>query len=171
MREELELMRIMRVPPMGKLVILMGDKRYEKLSDIKDSRLKRRVITAIGELMGFAGGYQALVDADVAPPLTAQTPSGSIQSKAASLKEQQDRFLETLQNTKERLIQSNSSRTMPEASPELMEATHARHAKRGSTPRRLPLGPRVPRRPRGVTTPDRLRPAGLRTSAPQPHSE
>ncbi|MEM7333804.1 MAG: hypothetical protein AAF490_17080, partial [Chloroflexota bacterium] len=103
MREEIELMRIVRVPPMGRLVIEVGSKRYENLSEISDERLKRRIITAIGELMGLAGGYQTLVDADVAPPLSAKTPSGTLQQKAASLKEQQDRFLEELERTKERM--------------------------------------------------------------------
>ncbi len=103
MREEIELMRVVRVPPMGKLVIEINGNRYENLSDISDERLKRRVITAVGEMMGLAGGYQALVDADVAPPLANQTPSGKLQQKAAALKEQQDRFLDRLEQEKDRL--------------------------------------------------------------------
>ena len=114
MREEIELMRIVRVPPMGRLVIEVGNHRYETLSEINDERLKRRIITAIGELMGLAGGYQALVDADVAPPLSAKTPSGGLQQKAASLKEQQERFLERLEQEKERLASSSSQ---PPAAP------------------------------------------------------
>lgn len=114
MREEIELMRIVRVPPMGRLVVQAASNRYENLSEIEDDRLKRQVITAIGELIGFVGGYQALVDEGVAPPLSAQTPSGGLQSKAAALKEQQDRFLATLQNEKERMAQANQSRRVPE---------------------------------------------------------
>ena len=106
MREEIELMRVVRVPPLGRLVIEIGTNRYENISDISDDRLKRRIITAIGELMGLAGGYQTLVDEGVAPPLTAQTPSGSLQRKAASLKEQQDRFLDKLEEEKSSLASS-----------------------------------------------------------------
>lgn len=113
MREEIELMRVIRVPPMGKLVIEIGTNRYENISEINDERLKRRVITAIGELMGLAGGYQALVDEGVAPPLSAQTPSGSLQKKAAALKEQQERFLETLEKEKDALARQTKG-AMPE---------------------------------------------------------
>lgn len=104
MREEIELMRVVRVPPLGRLVIEVGNERYEKITEIEDERLKRRVITAIGELMGLAGGYQTLVDEGVAPALAVQTPSGSLQQKAAALKEQQERFLESLEQEKETII-------------------------------------------------------------------
>lgn len=103
MREEIELMRVVRVPPLGRLVIEIGTNRYEQISEITDERLKRRVITAIGELMGLAGGYQTLVDEGVAPPISAQTPSGSLQQKAAALKEQQERFIASLEQEKQLL--------------------------------------------------------------------
>lgn len=121
MREEIELMRIMRVPPLGKLVVQEGGNRYEMLSEVQDERLRRRIITAIGELMGFAGGYQALVDEGVAPPLTAQTPSGGLQSKAAALKEQQDRFLDRLEQERERLAQANATRSVPDPSASVVQ--------------------------------------------------
>lgn len=121
MREEIELMRILRVPPLGKLVIQEGGSRYETLSEVQDERLRRRIITAIGELMGFAGGYQALVDEGVAPPLAAQTPSGGLQSKAAALKEQQERFLEQLEQQKAETVQANKSRTLPQVTADTVE--------------------------------------------------
>lgn len=124
MRKEIDVMRVIRIPPLGKLVIEIGDKRYERISELKDARMKRRVITAIGELMGFAGGYEALVDEGVAPPLSAQTPTGSLQSKAASLKEQQQRFLDTLAKEKSTPQKSVRSRSGPPPVPPERTPSH-----------------------------------------------
>ncbi|MBP7997975.1 MAG: hypothetical protein KA314_20505 [Chloroflexi bacterium] len=69
MRKEMEVMRIFRVPPLGKIVVEVGSNRYLNLDEIPEPEAKRRVVAAIGDLLVFAGGYQRLVDADVAPPL------------------------------------------------------------------------------------------------------
>ncbi|MCL4868535.1 MAG: hypothetical protein KJ063_06195 [Anaerolineae bacterium] len=71
MRKEIELMRVLRVPPLGKIVVEMGDNRYLNLNEIPQAEAKRRILAAIGDLVVFAGGYQKLVDADVAAPLAA----------------------------------------------------------------------------------------------------
>jgi len=80
MRNELEVMRVFRVPPLGKIVVELGGNRYLNLSEISGPEVKRRVLAAIGDLVVFAEGYQKLVDADVAPPLTSvtRTPSPAL---------------------------------------------------------------------------------------------
>lgn len=108
MDKEIEVMRIIRIPPLGKLVIQVNDTRYDTLDQIPDERLKRRLITSIGELIGFAGGYQTLVDQGIAPPIGPQMPSGSLQSQTALLKEQQNRFLETLEKEAEAVKQAKT---------------------------------------------------------------
>lgn len=74
MRKEMEVMRVLRVPPLGKVVVDLGGNRYMNLAEIPEPEVKRRVLMAIGDLLVFAGGYQKLVEADVAPPLAAVTP-------------------------------------------------------------------------------------------------
>jgi hypothetical protein len=71
MRQEIEVMRVLRVPPLGKLVVEVNEARFETIDEITDANAKRRLLAAIGELIGFAGNYDSLVEAGVAPPLTA----------------------------------------------------------------------------------------------------
>ncbi|MBK9052488.1 MAG: hypothetical protein IPL78_16725 [Chloroflexi bacterium] len=80
MRKEMEVMRVFRVPPLGKIVVELGGNRYLNLAEIPEPEVKRRVLAAIGDLVVFAEGYQKLVDADVAPPLAAiaRTPSPAL---------------------------------------------------------------------------------------------
>lgn len=69
MDKPLEIMRILRVPPLGKLVVELGGKQFEKLEDVPDGRQRQMAMAAIGELIAFGGSYQKLVDAGFAPPL------------------------------------------------------------------------------------------------------
>lgn len=95
MRRELEVMRVLRVPPLGKLVIEIGSQRYETLSEISDEKAKRVILAAIGELINFAGDYQALVDAGVASPVVgAASPS---EEPATPLEQRQAEFLARLE--------------------------------------------------------------------------
>ncbi|MEM7115639.1 MAG: hypothetical protein AAF614_24570 [Chloroflexota bacterium] len=77
MRDEIEVMRVLRLPPMGKLAVEAKNQRYDTLADVPDKKMQQLIKTAVGELVAFAGGYQTLVDAGVAPPLAANptTPS------------------------------------------------------------------------------------------------
>ena len=70
MENILEVMRIKRIPPMGKLVIEVGNQRFDRISQIQDEVIKQLVVAAIGELIVFADGYQTLADAGVAPPMS-----------------------------------------------------------------------------------------------------
>ena len=70
MRRELEVMRVWRVPPLGKLEVEVDGQRYQNLSEITDEKTRRVLLAAIGEMINFAGNYQVLVDAGVAPALS-----------------------------------------------------------------------------------------------------
>lgn len=92
MENEVEVMRVVRVPPRGDLVIWVGADRYQHISNINDNVLKRRVLAAIGELIVFADGYEALVEAGSAPPLTT-----GIENEKSELERQRAAFLASLE--------------------------------------------------------------------------
>lgn len=98
MLKEIEVMRVVRVPPMGKLVVEVRGSRLDSLAEVQNDQIRQRLMTAIGELVSFAGGYQVLLEAGVAPPL--QTPSPSPAAEDAPdefLTERQARFLDSLE--------------------------------------------------------------------------
>ena len=72
MKKEIEVMRVLRQPPLGKLVVEVNQKRVEQLAEVQEKTIRHLLLAAIGELVGFAGGYQVLVDAGVAPPLVGE---------------------------------------------------------------------------------------------------
>ncbi|HEX6385715.1 MAG TPA: hypothetical protein VF177_13675 [Anaerolineae bacterium] len=94
MRKEIEIMQVLRVPPLGKLVVEVNGQRYESLAEVREENVRHLLLAAIGELMIFAGGYQNLVDAGVAPPLSA--PETAAEEKT-SLTQQQANFLASLE--------------------------------------------------------------------------
>lgn len=98
MQNEFEVMRVIRVPPMGALVVQTGEQRMTTISAAGDEKLRHRLLAAIGELVAFAGGYEALVDAGVAPTLS---PPDRAPSEAGldeeELTEAQARFLDELE--------------------------------------------------------------------------
>lgn len=69
MKNEIEVMRVFRVPPRGALVVEVNGRRYENISEIESPQWQQVVMTAVGELVQFTGGYQTLVDAGVAAPI------------------------------------------------------------------------------------------------------
>lgn len=73
MQNPVVVMRVLRMPPMGKLVIEVNKNRYESWDDIADENVKRLLLAAIGEMIVFANGYENLVEAGVAPPIVAAT--------------------------------------------------------------------------------------------------
>lgn len=107
MRKEIEIMHVLRIPPLGKLVVEVSGQRFEKLSEINHEKVEHRLLAAIGELVTFAGGYQALVDAGVASPLAApQTrPLNPADAEASeqALTAQQARFLAQLEAQRDAL--------------------------------------------------------------------
>jgi hypothetical protein len=100
MQNEIEIMRVLRVPPMGKLMISFNNQRYASIDEISEANIRQLFKTAIGELITFAGGYQKLVDAGVAPPLSAlQSAAGRSLSEA----EEAEQFIDRLEREKEEL--------------------------------------------------------------------
>ncbi|NJN53948.1 MAG: hypothetical protein HC804_03835 [Anaerolineae bacterium] len=98
MKSEVEVMRVLRVPPLGKLVVEFRGKRYEKLSEVGEENVKRLLITAVGELIAFSGGYQSLVDEGVAPPVTQR---GSQSAEGEAISEKQAKFLASLEASRD----------------------------------------------------------------------
>ena len=105
MQNAVVVMRVLRMPPMGKLVVEVNKNRYEKWADITDESVKRLLLAAIGELIVFADGYENLVEAGFAPPLT----------KAAEpeqdLEERQAQFMASLESERAALRASGSTKS------------------------------------------------------------
>ncbi|WP_420644644.1 hypothetical protein [Candidatus Leptofilum sp.] len=101
MQSEIEIMRVLRVPPMGKLVVNFNENRFEAISDIPEENVRQLIRAAIGELITFAGGYQNLVDAGVAPPLTSTQPQAT-----TSENEEAQRFLSRMEEERDALKSS-----------------------------------------------------------------
>ena len=104
MQNELEIMRILRVPPMGKLVVSFNGKRYEKITEVTEANVRQLMQAAIGELITFAGGYQNLVDGGVAPPLVPPKPAPSRAAMAeAPANAEAERFLNRMEEENDSL--------------------------------------------------------------------
>ncbi len=97
MKNEVEVMHVLRVPPIGKLVVEFKGNRYQNISDVSEENVSRLLLTAVGELVSFAGGYENLVKEGLAPPLA---PAGGT-SEDESLSEKQARFLAQLETTRD----------------------------------------------------------------------
>ncbi len=107
MQNEIEIMRVLRIPPMGKLVVAYKDKRYTAIEELSEQNVRQLLHAAIGELIIFAGGYQTLVDAGVAPALAAEKPKTvSTQTTEAA------QFLEKMEKEKDR-IKEDKPKPMP----------------------------------------------------------
>lgn len=108
MRQEIEIMRVLRVPPLGKLVVEVSGQRFQALAEVNHAKAEQRLLAAIGELITFAGGYQALVDAGVAPPVQqpakpAPPPEDESPAESGQLTTQQARFLAELEAKRDAL--------------------------------------------------------------------
>ena len=119
MQNEIEIMRILRVPPMGKLVVNFNDKRYATIDEVSEANVRQLLKTAIGELITFAGGYQKLVEAGVAPPLAATVPD----SQTADSSDAAEAFINKLEQERDELKSAG-----PRPSPSLMANLRRRPA-------------------------------------------
>ncbi len=106
MDNEIEVMRVLRLPPMGKLVVEVNGQRYENLNDVTNTSLKQRLMTAVGELIVFTNGYKTLVDAGVAPPLMVESQPKTPDQELASpeLEAQRAAFLSSLERERDALV-------------------------------------------------------------------
>ncbi len=107
MENEMVVMSVVRVPPMGKLVVGAVGGRYETIDEVKDQAVRRMINAAIAELVVFAGGYEKLVEAGLAPPVTGEhKPAAS--PIPASMAERQAAFEEAVgQQQNEMLRETN----------------------------------------------------------------
>lgn len=105
MEKPIEVMRIVRRPPLGKLVVENNGRQYETHEEIRHPQLSQMVLAAIGELVAFAGGYQVLVEAGFAPELISKREADG----ELSLEEQQAAFLAQLQQKSPANQANNSS--------------------------------------------------------------
>jgi len=71
MDNEVVVMSVNRVPPMGGLVVSAVGGRYESMDEVADEAVRRMLNAAIAELVIFAGGYERLVQSGLAPPVAA----------------------------------------------------------------------------------------------------
>lgn len=99
MEQEVEVMRVIRVPPLGKLQVQVGNRRFTTLNEVEDEPTKHRLMAAVGELIVFTDGYEALVTAGVAPPLS--TDQADAASVPASMRERQNAFLAELERQRD----------------------------------------------------------------------
>lgn len=100
MRNEIEIMRILRMPPLGKLTVDVNETRYESINDVADVKLRQRLLAAVGELVAFAGGYGVLEEAGFAPQLTPPKAAAVEELETAvplEVKQQQEAFLTDLE--------------------------------------------------------------------------
>jgi hypothetical protein len=134
MPNKLEVMRIVRVPPLSKLVVEIRDNSYNNLQEIPDAAVQRRILAAIGDLIVFAGGYQQLVDAGVAPPLSTPPASQPHPTETAELRKRQEQFLAQL---------THATEEEPEISPSSISLLGNFRRKRPAAPRPLSLAEQI----------------------------
>ncbi len=120
MQNEIEIMRVLRVPPMGKLVISFNNQRYSSIDEISEANVRQLFKTAIGELITFAGGYQKLVEAGVAPPLSAPQPAAST---AVSEVDEAEQFVTQMERERDALKSAK-----PKPNPSLLANLRRRPA-------------------------------------------
>ncbi len=97
MKNEIEMMRVLRVPPLGKLVVDANEERYATLADVTNPKVRQRLLAAIGELVDFCGGYKVLEDAGVVPQLLPPPTPKQAEEPELSLAGQQEAFLAQLE--------------------------------------------------------------------------
>ena len=154
MDKPVEIMRIIRVPPMGKLVVQIGKRQFVSLDDIDNPKAQQIVLAALCELVTFGGGYEKIVEAGFAPPIM---PTGSSSTSTASsdgsedglsLEEKQAAFLASLERG-EPLAASDdvslSGQTVSQDTPEQRPLSFFNRRGRRSRPEVLdePLVPRL----------------------------
>jgi predicted transcriptional regulator len=98
MENEMVVMSVTRMPPMGKLAVDALGARYESLAEVPDEAVRRMLTAAIAELVVFAGGYDKLVQAGLAPPLAGES------SSPVTLEERQAAFESAMQGQMQELL-------------------------------------------------------------------
>jgi hypothetical protein len=87
---DIEVLRVIRKPPMGKLALEVNSVRYDRLSDIPTATIRQRILAAVGDMIVFVDGYDTLVQAGMAPPISGSADDGT--NYASSVRERQEAF-------------------------------------------------------------------------------
>lgn len=105
MQNDIRVMQVLRVPPLGKLVVEVNQQRYETAADLADEHVRRLLLMAIGELVDFAGGYAKLVEVGASPPLVqpADPAPASAAATSRELEKKQSAFLASLEAERDRM--------------------------------------------------------------------
>lgn len=112
MQNEIEIMQILRVPPLGKLVVSFNHQRYESINQVPDAKVRQLMQAAIGELITFAGGYQKLVDAGVAPPLATPQPERTPPPPPTEASEAATSFVNRMEQERDEIKSAKAKPTM-----------------------------------------------------------
>lgn len=112
MDNEMVVMSVTRVPPMGKLVVDALGARYESIADVSDDAVRRMLKAAIAELVVFAGGYDTLVQSGLAPPPASGTPVPE------TIEERQAAFEASVQQSLDELVVESPTAVNTPASPD-----------------------------------------------------
>jgi len=88
--QDIEVLRVIRKLPLGKLAVNINSVQYENFSDIPSSSARQRVLAAVGDLIVFVDGYDTLVQAGMAPPKSEADSAG--QSFPISVTEREAAF-------------------------------------------------------------------------------
>ena len=75
---------------MGKLAIEVNSVQFERLSDIPTATIRQRILAAVGDMIVFVDGYDTLVQAGMAPPLSGSADDGA--NYASTVTERQEAF-------------------------------------------------------------------------------
>jgi hypothetical protein len=87
---DIEVMKVIRKTPLGKLAVEVNSVQYESLANVPAANVKQAILAAVGDLIVFVDGYDALVQAGMAPPMTGADPSG--QPLPSSMSEREAAF-------------------------------------------------------------------------------
>ena len=87
---DIEVMKVIRKTPLGKLAVEVNSVQYESLANVPAANVKQAILAAVGDLIVFVDGYDALVQAGMAPPVTGADPSG--QPLPSSMSEREAAF-------------------------------------------------------------------------------
>lgn len=79
MDKKVDIIKVLRVPPDGHFAIEVGNRPIETIDPLtKNPQAHKIVLSAIARLVEFAGGYEELVKAGLAPDLTPPPPTPAV---------------------------------------------------------------------------------------------
>lgn len=73
---DIEVMKVIRKTPLGKLAVEVNSVQFESLAGVPAANVKQAILAAVGDLIVFVDGYDTLVQAGMAPPVSGADPSG-----------------------------------------------------------------------------------------------